>query len=270
MADRICAGLERRGVRCWMASRNLEAGENFAEVIVRQIQSSKVLLILFSANANNSAEMMKEVVLADQNKLTVMPARIADIQPSGAFAYQMATRQWIDLFPNWDDAVGRLAARIIAVLGPEHASAVRPLTSNADPARHAPPPGSHTATDNRRSGPVSQPAAVVADSLRSSPSQAAVVPRRHPPATRRFPWVLFGGTAIAAAVGLALMVYGDWGTPASSAGPAVAGITVSPGGNGTPAVAQAARYQQPTLRVESQPDDATTLKVWSNSGSKSQ
>jgi hypothetical protein len=114
-AETLCQALEGRGLDCWMACRNVHPGENFQEAIVRAIRSAKVMLFVFSANSNNSDEVKKEIVLAGQHKLFVIPVRVEDVIPNEALAYEFATRQWIDLFRDWDFAVEQLATQIVAV-----------------------------------------------------------------------------------------------------------------------------------------------------------
>jgi len=115
MADTICAAIESRGVECWMATRDIHPGENFQEAIVRAIRATKVMLFVFSANSNNSDEVKKEIALAGQNKLFVIPVRVEDVAPNEAFAYEFATRQWIDLFNDWEASLDQLMTQIKAV-----------------------------------------------------------------------------------------------------------------------------------------------------------
>ena len=110
VAERICAALEAKGLPCWVASRDINPGENFGESIVAAIRNAKVMLLVFTKNANNSDEIKKELVLAGHNRLTVVPVRVEDVEPGGAFAYELATRQWINLFNDWDREIGRLEA----------------------------------------------------------------------------------------------------------------------------------------------------------------
>lgn len=116
IAQTICTALETRGFKCWIASRDIMPGENFQSTIVRAIRSAKVLLLVFSSNSNRSDEMTKELALASQQKLIVVPLRVENVTPSDAFAYEFATRQWIDLFANWEDAMNHLRARLSAAL----------------------------------------------------------------------------------------------------------------------------------------------------------
>lgn len=114
-AATICDALEERGFYCWMANRDIRAGEDFAEAIVRAIRAAAVMILVFSSNANNSDEIKKELALAGQSRLIVLPVRVEDVTPEGAFAYQLATRQWIDLFDDWEQSIALVARRLESV-----------------------------------------------------------------------------------------------------------------------------------------------------------
>ena len=115
-ARTICTALEGRGFRCWISTRDIQPGENFQSAIVRAIRGAKVLLLVFTSNSNRSEEMTKELALASQQKLMVVPLRVENVDPSDAFAYEFATRQWIDLFADWEQAMNHLCARLSAAL----------------------------------------------------------------------------------------------------------------------------------------------------------
>ena len=116
IAETICSALENRGLRCWLANRNVAGGENFQEAVVRAIRSAKVMLLIFTANANDFDEVKKELVLASQNRLIVISLRVEDITPDDAFAYELATRQWIEMFDDWERGLERLVTRLAFVL----------------------------------------------------------------------------------------------------------------------------------------------------------
>jgi formylglycine-generating enzyme required for sulfatase activity len=115
-AQHICAALEKRGCPCWIANRDVGAGENYQESIVQAIEQASVMVLVFSANSNESKEITKELSLASRMNLVVIPARTEDVAPSGAFAYEISTRQWIDLFHDWEGAIEGLASRVRAIL----------------------------------------------------------------------------------------------------------------------------------------------------------
>ena len=112
VAMTLCQALESRGFKCWISGRDIQPGENFQVAIVRAIRQAKIMLLVFTSNSNNSEEMNKELALASQSKLIVVPLRIEDVTPNDAFAYEFATRQWIDFFADWEFAIEQLAQRI--------------------------------------------------------------------------------------------------------------------------------------------------------------
>jgi outer membrane protein OmpA-like peptidoglycan-associated protein len=110
--ERIRHGLETRNVSCWMSTRDIPPGADFQEAIINALEGSKVMLLVFSANANNSAEVKKEVVLASEYKIPLVPVRIENVLPSGAFRYQLTTRNYLDLFQDWDTNLARLTDQL--------------------------------------------------------------------------------------------------------------------------------------------------------------
>jgi hypothetical protein len=116
IAETICEALESRSCPCWISCRNVGPGENFQEAIVRAIRSAKLMILVFTSNANNSDEIKKEIVLAGQHRVTVIPVRVEDVAPNDALAYEFATRQWIDLFKDWERQIEQLTLRIESIL----------------------------------------------------------------------------------------------------------------------------------------------------------
>lgn len=116
IAETIYRALEARGHDCWIACRDVQPGENYQEAIVRALRAAKVMLLVFTSNANNSDEIKKELVLAGRHRVTVVPVRVEDVAPNDAFTYELATRQWIDLFKDWERQISILAARLGSIL----------------------------------------------------------------------------------------------------------------------------------------------------------
>lgn len=111
-ALKVCKAIERHGVKCWISSRDVEPGENYQEAIVRAIRNARALVLVFSDAANGSDEIKKELSLSSRYRVPVLALRIADVEPSDAFAYELSTRQWIDAFQGWDKSIAALAGRL--------------------------------------------------------------------------------------------------------------------------------------------------------------
>lgn len=143
VAQTLCAALESRGIPCWISARDIQPGENFQVSIVQALRHAKIMVLVFTANSNTSEEMTKELALASQQRLIVIPLRVEDVTPSDAFTYEFATRQWIDVFADWESSIDQLCRRITRALeGPASAEAVTPTVhiEEAPPAAEAAAP----------------------------------------------------------------------------------------------------------------------------------
>ena len=140
IARDICDAIERRGMTCWISGRDVGPGDNFGDAIVEAIERAKVMVLVFSTNANNSEEIKKEIALASQHRVTVIPVRVEDITPSAAFRYELATRQWIDMFVDWDQALKRLIDRIASIQALAAPEAIAPPPPPIPLPRTAPTP----------------------------------------------------------------------------------------------------------------------------------
>jgi tetratricopeptide (TPR) repeat protein len=134
-ALRVCDGLERRGVGCWIASRDVAPGENYQEAIVRAIRGARAMVLVFSPAANESDEIKKELSLASRYRTPVMALRIQDVEPSDAFAYELSTRQWIEATSGWEKPIDSLARRIAELPGSDEEPLPRPMARAGGPAR---------------------------------------------------------------------------------------------------------------------------------------
>jgi hypothetical protein len=137
VASTLCKALESRGFKCWFSSRDILPGENFQVAIVRAIRKAKILLLVFTANSNASEEMTKELALASQERLIVVPLRVEDVAPNEAFAYEFATRQWIDFFADWEAAIDQLSERLAQALPSEAQPDPALIAARAEPSGRA-------------------------------------------------------------------------------------------------------------------------------------
>jgi hypothetical protein len=109
-ADAVCALLEARGIRCWIAPRDILPGVSWAEAIIDAIEASRVMVLVFSARANASQQIQREVERAVHNGVTIVPLRIEDAKPSKTMEYFISTPHWLDaLTPPLESHIQRLA-----------------------------------------------------------------------------------------------------------------------------------------------------------------
>jgi TIR domain-containing protein len=117
-ADAACAALEATGVRCWIAPRDVEPGAEWAASIMDAIEQCRVMVLIFSGNANASKQVQREVQSAfDQNK-PVIPLRVENIEPGKSLKFYMNSVHWLDaLTPPLEQHLARLTQRVTGLLG---------------------------------------------------------------------------------------------------------------------------------------------------------
>ena len=103
VARKVVQFLEAEGLKCWISSRDVPPSQNYQETIVRALELAKGIVFLFSESSSASGEIKKELSLA--GGAPVFPLRLSPVLPSGALRYELATRQWIDMFPDPEQAL---------------------------------------------------------------------------------------------------------------------------------------------------------------------
>jgi len=97
IANTVCRELESRGLRCWIAPRDVAPGALYADAIVRAINDSKVLLIVLSQSAVASSHVGREIERAASKHKQIIALRIDTAPLSPALEYFLSESQWIDV-----------------------------------------------------------------------------------------------------------------------------------------------------------------------------
>ena len=130
VGDAACAILEQRGYRCWIAPRDILPGTEWGEAIMNGLTSCQVFVLVFSANANESPQVRREIERAVHHGLLVIPFRIEDVAPHRSMEYFMSVPHWLDaMTPPLEAHLDKLAE----VVG-------RLLDDPAAAGEYAPPP----------------------------------------------------------------------------------------------------------------------------------
>jgi adenylate cyclase len=128
-ADRAAAlavldGLERAGIRCWIAPRDVPAGSEYGQQIVDAVKGCRVFVVIFSSSANSSPHVRREVERAVSCDRSIVPFRIENIAPTGAMEYCLGGTHWFDaLTTPLDPHVANLVTTVRRLLGPGTAAA---------------------------------------------------------------------------------------------------------------------------------------------------
>lgn len=95
-ALQICESLEERGFRCWIAPRDVRAGQSYPDEIIRGIEQSRCLILVLSDAANKSVFVAREVERAVSHRKAVFPVRIEEVLPSRGLELLVSTVHWVD------------------------------------------------------------------------------------------------------------------------------------------------------------------------------
>ena len=182
VADAICTTLEKKGIRCWIAPRDILPSKQYPDAIMEALSESRLLVLVFSMQTNSSQDVVREVGIACSKGLPIVRFRVHDAPLSGELEYFLSVAQWLDaltlpLQPHLDrlsltvsELLERDSRDPSAVLagadgtGPEGlergmtpcaptdiATAVEAETAQPPTAETAPPPEA-TARESRRGG----------------------------------------------------------------------------------------------------------------------
>ncbi len=150
VSNAICAGLEQRGIPCWIAPRDIVPGVPWAESIIDGIEGSRVMLLVFSEASNKSVQVQREVERAVHKGLSLMPVRIENVMPTRTMEYFISSQHWFDAIAQpIDQHIERLVQGVNAHLNrpgtegdliPDAASAPVPAPPPAalEPSRETP------------------------------------------------------------------------------------------------------------------------------------
>lgn len=117
-ADAVCAVLEARRLRCWMAPKSILPGQEYAEAIVDALATTRAMVLIFSAHSNESPQVKREVERAASKGITIIPFRIADVRMCKSLEYYLSDHHWLDaMTPPVENHIQKLADTLKILLG---------------------------------------------------------------------------------------------------------------------------------------------------------
>lgn len=130
IADAICAKLEERRIRCWIAPRDVQPGSTWAEAIVDAVAGSRVMVLVLSAQANGSPHVMREVERAVSKGIPIIPFRIEDVVLSKAMEFFISSSHWLDaLTPPIESHLAQLSSTVEFLVRGDQPTPFEPATN---------------------------------------------------------------------------------------------------------------------------------------------
>ena len=96
IADAVCNFLEKHGVLCWMAPRDITPGKNYGAAIIDAISECEFFVLILSSLSNDSQQVVREVERAASTQSVVIPLRVEAVQPSKDLQFYVSSSHWLD------------------------------------------------------------------------------------------------------------------------------------------------------------------------------
>ncbi len=133
VAEGVCGYLESQGIRCFVAYRDIPRGVVWAAAIVDALDDSQMMVVIFSESFNKSKQVDREIELASENEMPILPFRISNSAFSGAKKYYLKNLNWIDAFPDPRKEFGSLCDNVKRLITPQGGEVSTPSAPVAAP-----------------------------------------------------------------------------------------------------------------------------------------
>ncbi len=125
IADAIVCALEGRKIKCWIAYRDAEPGEEYAASIVRAIKHCQIVLLVFSENSNKSKHVLNEINSAVNAGKAIIPFKLSDFAMGDSFEYYLGKTHWLDaITPPIQKHIDMLCEKIEVTLHKKEAQSI--------------------------------------------------------------------------------------------------------------------------------------------------
>ena len=127
----VVESLRGNGISVWVDEGNIHAADLWSEQIVQAIADCRVMVVMLSQNSTDSHNVVKEVMLASEQKKALLPVYLEPADIPAKLQYQLAGIQHLELYgqDEWhvlEDLANGLAKRGISRAG--EATAPQPTT----------------------------------------------------------------------------------------------------------------------------------------------
>jgi len=110
VASEVCSAIEKRGIACWIAPRDIRAGDDFLESIQGAIESATAFVLVLSRSSAESPFVLSETEVAFSYKRPIFPLRIEKVDPGGSLKMLLSRWHRVDAIgPGREAGLKRLA-----------------------------------------------------------------------------------------------------------------------------------------------------------------
>lgn len=94
-ATRICNYLEENGISCFISTRDLIPGKEYAQQLLSNMDQVKAVVLLLSNASNDSPHVLREIEYAVSHKIPILVYKLEEVTLSKSMEYFLMTHQWI-------------------------------------------------------------------------------------------------------------------------------------------------------------------------------
>ncbi len=115
-AETVRNVLEKNGLSCWMAPRDIPGGSNYTKEIPIAIRNCKVFVLILSGNAQSSPWVLKELDSAVNCGKVILPFMLEDCALNDEFNFLLTGAQRYSAYQKKAEAMETLIGRIRGIL----------------------------------------------------------------------------------------------------------------------------------------------------------
>ena len=116
-AQLVLQELEKNGIPCWIAPRDIPGGSDYTSMIPAAIKNCQVMVLILSQNAEQSNWVPLELTRAINSKKTIIPFVVEKYDVGEQFDFQLAICQKYEAYENKQAVLKQLVDRVRSLVG---------------------------------------------------------------------------------------------------------------------------------------------------------
>ncbi len=132
-AETVRNVLEKNGISCWMAPRDIPGGSNYTKEIPIAIRNCKVFVLILSKNAQSSHWVLKELDSAVNSGKVILPFMLENCVLNDEFNFLLTGAQRYSAYQKTAEAMETLINRIRGILDAPVPNVQEQVTEESEP-----------------------------------------------------------------------------------------------------------------------------------------
>ena len=116
MTDAWCHYLEEHNIPCWIAPRDILAGQSWAGAIVKAIRECSAMVLIYSAESNTSHQVANEIDKAFSCAKIIIPFIVDSTPMNDDFDYYLSRKHWLVAYPDFKEKLKPLLDSLIKLV----------------------------------------------------------------------------------------------------------------------------------------------------------